>query len=65
MPASIVRARLTCFASEGAVRGRFCGKAWNMTEVLVRLASTEKDIDVARTLCQEWLDWHCKNYPPD
>ena len=35
-----------------------------MTEISVRLASDEDDLDAARELCREWLDWHWKNYPP-
>lgn len=33
-----------------------------MTEILVRMARDENDIEAARTLCEEWLDWHWKNY---
>ena len=36
-----------------------------MTRVSVRLASSEEDIQTARTLCREWLDWHWDNYPAD
>ena len=31
----------------------------------MRLASSEEDIQTARTLCREWLDWHWDNYPAD
>lgn len=36
-----------------------------MTEILVRMARDENDIEAARGLCEEWLDWHWKNYPTD
>jgi GNAT superfamily N-acetyltransferase len=36
-----------------------------MSEILVRMARDEHDVDAARSLCREWLDWHWKNYPPD
>lgn len=36
-----------------------------MTEVVFRLASDENDIEAARDLCREWLDWHWENYPPN
>ncbi len=36
-----------------------------MTEILVRLARDDDEIDAARALCREWLDWHRKNYPTD
>ena len=36
-----------------------------MTEVAIRLASNEDDIEAARALCREWLDWHWENYPSD
>ncbi|MGB7270757.1 MAG: GNAT family N-acetyltransferase [Albidovulum sp.] len=36
-----------------------------MTEIAVRLASSEDDTEAARTLCQEWLEWHWENYPSD
>lgn len=36
-----------------------------MTETSVRLARDDDDIEAARTLCLEWLDWHWKHYPPD
>jgi GNAT superfamily N-acetyltransferase len=27
------------------------------------MAADDADIEVARALCHEWLDWHWKNYP--
>ena len=36
-----------------------------MTEVLVRMASDDADVEMARSLCREWYDWHWENYPPD
>lgn len=36
-----------------------------MSEILVRLARDDADIEAARKLCQEWLDWHWENYPTD
>ena len=36
-----------------------------MTEIAIRLASNAADIEVARALCREWLDWHWENYPSD
>lgn len=47
------------------VCGLYRQKAREMTEILVRMARDENDIEAARTLCEEWLDWHWKNYPPD
>lgn len=34
-----------------------------MAEIAVRLARSEDDTEAARTLCQEWLEWHWDNYP--
>jgi GNAT superfamily N-acetyltransferase len=34
-----------------------------MTEILVRLARDDADVEAARELCREWLDWHWDNYP--
>lgn len=36
-----------------------------MTEISIRLARDDCDIEAARALCREWLDWHWKNYPID
>ena len=36
-----------------------------MTEISVRLSRDAKDLEAARALCRDWLDWHWKNYPPD
>lgn len=36
-----------------------------MTEIHVKLARDEGEIDAVRALCREWLDWHWKNYPAD
>ncbi|WP_171210909.1 MULTISPECIES: GNAT family N-acetyltransferase [unclassified Ruegeria] len=36
-----------------------------MTNIIVRLASCEDDIEAARMLCREWLKWHWENYPSD
>lgn len=40
-------------------------KGSEMTVVTVRLANDEDDVETARLLCREWLDWHWRNYPPD
>jgi GNAT superfamily N-acetyltransferase len=36
-----------------------------MTEVVVRLARDEADVEAARGICREWFDWHWENYPLD
>ena len=36
-----------------------------MTEVSIRLASTDAEVEQVRDLCLQWLDWHWKNYPAD
>lgn len=36
-----------------------------MAEITVRLANGEDDIEAARALCREWLDWHWENYPSE
>ena len=36
-----------------------------MTGIVVRLARDKADVEAARKLCQEWLDWHWENYPSD
>lgn len=36
-----------------------------MTEVSIRLALGDSDIEDARALCEEWLEWHWKAYPDD
>lgn len=36
-----------------------------MAEIVVRLARSKDDIEAARMLCREWLDWHWENYPSD
>ncbi|MFK7868907.1 MAG: GNAT family N-acetyltransferase [Roseobacter sp.] len=36
-----------------------------MTDISVRIAGDEADIDAARTLCRAWLAWHWQNYPAD
>ena len=36
-----------------------------MSKIEVRIARDENDIEAARKLCEEWLDWHWENYPPD
>ena len=36
-----------------------------MTQIAVRMAQTPTDIDIARALCREWLDWHWRAFPPD
>ena len=36
-----------------------------MTEISVRLSRDAEDMEAARTLCRDWLDWHWNNYPPD
>jgi GNAT superfamily N-acetyltransferase len=61
----MMRARLAYLSNDRTVCCTLREKAWKMTEILVRLARDENDIEAARTLCREWLDWHWKNYPPD
>lgn len=34
-------------------------------DVSVRLASNSTEIDEARALCREWLEWHWTHYPAD
>lgn len=36
-----------------------------LADILVRIAADEVDIEAARALCRQWLDWHWKNYPVD
>jgi len=36
-----------------------------MTEIEVRLARDEADIETARALFTDWYDWHWANYPAD
>lgn len=36
-----------------------------MAFVSIRLAESSEDFDSVRALCQEWLDWHWRNYPKD
>ena len=36
-----------------------------MAEIQVRVASCDDEVEAARELCRQWLDWHWKNYPPD
>lgn len=36
-----------------------------MTEITVKLAETDADIDAARALCREWMAWHWDAYPKD
>jgi len=36
-----------------------------MPKVSVHLAENDADIEAARALCLEWLDWHWENYPRD
>lgn len=31
--------------------------------IVIHMASSDADIDVARDLCRDWLDWHWANYP--
>lgn len=57
------RGRLTLITN--AVGYSNACKGSDMTEVAIRLASSEDDIEVARALCLEWLDWHWENYPTD
>ena len=34
-------------------------------DISIRLASCDVDIECARGLCLQWLDWHWENYPSD
>jgi GNAT superfamily N-acetyltransferase len=36
-----------------------------VTDILVRMAGDDADIEAARALCREWLEWHWENYPTD
>lgn len=36
-----------------------------MAEISVRLVEDEGDLEAARALCREWLDWHWAHYPAD
>lgn len=36
-----------------------------MAEVSIRQADSADDVEAARALCREWLDWHWRVYPPD
>ena len=36
-----------------------------LANVSIRIAEDAGDFEVARTLCQEWLDWHWRHYPDD
>ena len=36
-----------------------------MAEISIRMASGDADVEEARALCREWLQWHWKNYPAD
>ena len=33
--------------------------------ISIRLAENDQDVDNARDLCLEWLDWHWTHYPKD
>lgn len=34
-------------------------------EISIRMASGDAEIEQARDLCRQWLDWHWTNYPAD
>ena len=36
-----------------------------MPEISVSVASSSDDFDAARALCQQWFEWHWRNYPTD
>lgn len=36
-----------------------------MTSISIRMAQNDEDIEVARALCRDWLNWHWKAYPKD
>lgn len=36
-----------------------------LANVSIRMAEDSGDLDAARALCREWLDWHWRHYPPD
>ena len=36
-----------------------------LSNVVIRLAEDANDFKAARSLCQEWLDWHWRHYPND
>jgi len=36
-----------------------------VADIRVRMAETDTDLDLARALCRDWLDWHWKAFPED
>jgi GNAT superfamily N-acetyltransferase len=40
-------------------------KACRMSDTSIRMAHDDRDFEVARTLCREWMDWHWKVFPDD
>lgn len=36
-----------------------------MSDICTRMARDDRDFEVARALCREWLDWHWKAFPDD
>jgi len=36
-----------------------------LPDIMVRMAGDDADIEAARALCREWLEWHWENYPVD
>lgn len=36
-----------------------------MSNTSIRMAQDDRDFEVARELCREWLDWHWKAFPDD
>jgi GNAT superfamily N-acetyltransferase len=60
-----MHARLNYFAYAKWKYDTALQEGWKMTEILMRLARDDDEIDSARALCQEWLDWHWENYPND
>ena len=36
-----------------------------MADVTIRLAADDSDIEIARSLCWDWYEWHWSVFPPD
>jgi GNAT superfamily N-acetyltransferase len=40
-------------------------KACRVSDTSIRMAHDDRDFEVARALCREWLEWHWKVFPGD
>ena len=36
-----------------------------MSSVTIKMAQTDQDMEAARQLCREWMDWHWQVFPKD